>query len=97
MYANLVRDGVYEEWDKLERAVENKKRTAKVIGDGGLSDILNDEGYQSSAETSEKKLSSLTSAMETLRTEGKLTAEQMRDLQEEFPDVTNFTTDTIGK
>jgi len=39
----------------------------------------------------------LTGALETLRTEGSLTAEQMRDLQEEFPDMTDFSEEGISK
>jgi len=45
-----------------------------------LSDLLNDESYQTSAEKSASNLSSLTGALETLRTEGSLTAEEMVNL-----------------
>ena len=83
-----------QEWiDKYREAQEKAK---EIAPDGTLSSIFNDENYQSAAEGYEKKLSSLTGALETIRTEGKLTAEQMRDLQEEFPDMTDFSKEAIS-
>ena len=95
-YADLVKDGVYKTWEDLQKAFNEKKRTKEIKPDGTLSFIFNDESYSSAVEGFEKHLSSLTGALETIRTEGKLTAEQMRDLQEEFPDLTDFSEKAIG-
>jgi len=88
-------------WEQLADAIEKAKKAMSEVSDikpdGTLSDIFNDENYKSSVETNEKKLSSLTSALETLRSEGTLTSEAMRDLQEEFPNLTDFTTEGLSK
>lgn len=81
----------------LEWIDQYQNKLADIKPDGTLSDIFNNESYQSNVEGYEKKLSSLTSALETLRTEGSLTSEQMRDLQEEFPSLIDFTTEGLQK
>ena len=83
--------------DIIERAKKELESTNKETKDGNLFDIFGDENYQANVENYKKNLSSLTSALETLRTEGKLTAEQMRDLQEQFPDLTDFSISGISK
>ena len=60
-----------------------------------IATLLNDESYKESAEKSASNLSSLTGALETLRAEGQLTAEEMVNLQNSFPDLTEFTTESI--
>jgi len=86
-------------WEQLADAIEKAKKAMSEVSDikpdGTLSDIFNDESYKSSVESNEKSLSSLTSALETLRSEGTLTAESMRDLQEEFPSLTDFTSEGL--
>jgi len=83
--------------DAIHKYQEESKKAQETTEDATLSSIFSDESYQSAAEGYEKKLTSLTSALETLRTEGSLTAEQMRDLQEEFPDMTDFSEEGISK
>ena len=81
----------------LEWIDQYQNKLADIKPDGTLSDIFKNESYQSNVEGYEKSLSSLTSALETLRTEGSLTSEQMRDLQEEFPSLTDFTSEGLQK
>lgn len=92
--------GTIKSWEQLTDVIQKAKdkmaEIPEVEKDGTLSSIFSDENYQSAAEGYEKKLTSLTSALETLRTEGSLTAEQMRDLQEEFPDMTDFSKEAIS-
>lgn len=95
IYADLARDGVYKTWEELQKAFEDTKKKKEIQKDGTLSDLLNDESYQSFAETASSNLSSLTGALETLRTEGSLTAEEMVNLQNSFPDLTEFTSEAI--
>ena len=84
-----------QEWiDKYKQTQEDAK---KIASEGTLSDLFNDETYKDTADNYEKKLSSLTSALSSIREEGELTAEQMRDLQEEFPSLTDFSEETIGQ
>jgi len=77
--------------DVIKRLTE----APKELGDGVLSDIFNNEEYKANAETYEKNLSSISTALQTLRTDGKLTAEAMRDLQESFPNLTDFSFESL--
>ena len=95
IYADLVRDGVYETWEELQKAFEDAKKQKAPDSTDTLATLLNDESYKESAEKSASNLSSLTGALETLRTEGQLTAEEMVNLQNSFPDLTEFTTESI--
>ena len=61
--------------------------------EGVLSDLFGDENYQKMAEQYESNISSVTGALETLRTQGQLTAEEMAKLQEAFPDFFKSTDD----
>ena len=61
--------------------------------EGVLSDLFGDENYQKMAEQYESNISSVTGALETLRTQGRLTAEEMAKLQEAFPDFFKSTDD----
>ena len=58
-----------------------------------LKTLLSDETFKSDVDYAnyEGNLSSLTSALETLRTEGSLTAETMVSLQKSMPSLTDFT------
>lgn len=94
-YASLVRTGIYKTWEELQEAFENAKKEKDIEKDGTLQDLFNDESYQTNAEQYEKSLSSLTSALETMRNEGKLSASAMKDLQEEFPNLTDFSEEAI--
>ena len=93
--------GTINSWEQLleqiQKAKDEMKETPETKPEDTLSSIFNDEVYKEKAETYEKNLSSLQSALETLRTDGKLTAEAMRDLQEEFPEMTDFSYDNIAK
>lgn len=88
-------------WDdliaKIQEAKEEMTSTPEVEKTDTLNDLFNNENYSSAAEGYEKKLSSLTGALENIRSEGKLTAEQMTALQEEFPDMTDFSEEAIGE
>lgn len=95
IYADLVRDGVYKTWEELQKAFEDAKNQKAPESTDTLSTLLNSEDYKSFAETASSNLSSLTGALETLRTEGSLTAEEMVNLQNSFPDLTEFTTKSI--
>ena len=72
-----------------------KAKRDEVKKEDGLVDILNNEGYSESAEKFKTNLSTLSSALETLRTDGKLTAETMKELQESFPNLTDFSLESI--
>lgn len=72
-----------------------KAKRDEVKKEGGLVDILNNESYSESAEKFKTNLSTLSSALETLRTDGKLTAETMKELQESFPNLTDFSLESI--
>ena len=89
-----------ESWQDLinliQKAKEEMEKTPELEKDGTLSSIFIDEQYQVEAEKHEKHLSSLTGALSTLREEGTLTAEAMKNLQEEFPDLTEFSKESIG-
>lgn len=74
----------------VTKKMEEAKKASKIEPQDTLIDIFNDETYKTNAEEYEKKLTSLTGALKTIREEGTLTAEAMRDLQEEFPDLTDF-------
>ena len=76
--------------EKLEAEQEIEKT-------GTLSDILGNEEFKTRAEGYESNLSSLTSALQTLRDEGSLTAETMKDLQSKWPDMTDFSEKGIQK
>ena len=92
--AELVRKKHYETIEQLESDLE-KDYTPKPTDT--LADVLNDESYKETAETASSHLSTLTSALETLRTEGHLTAETMVELQNAFPDLTEFTTESLNE
>jgi len=89
-----------DSWEELaeviQRAKDKMSEAPELEKDGTLLSILNDEDYSSKAETYEKNLSSLTSALETIRTEGKLTAEQMKELQETIPNITDFSKESLS-
>lgn len=91
--AELVRKKHYETIEQLESDLE-KDYTPKPTDT--LSDVLNDESYKETAEAASSHLSTLTGALETLRTEGHLTAETMVELQNSFPDLTEFTTESLN-
>lgn len=76
----------YESFSDFVDAIQKKIASRpKIEKDGTLSALFSDETYKESSEAVEKRLSSLTTALESIRSEGKLTAEQMRDLEKEFP------------
>jgi len=92
----LVKEGAYKTWDGLKAAFEDAKSTKPIESTDTLSDLFGDESYKDSASEYESKLSSLAGALETLRNEGSLTAEEMVKLQNTFPDLTEFTTESIS-
>ena len=72
-----------------------------VVNEDTLATLFGDEAYKESSEKYASNLSSITGAMETIRTEGQLTAEQMKELQDTFPDlfksIDDFSFDNLGK
>ena len=74
----------YQEVDKIQKT-------------GTLGDILNNENFKENVEGYESNLSSLTSALQTLRDEGQLTADTMKDLQSHWSDMTDFSERGIQK
>lgn len=89
--AKLMKEKVYDTWDDLYKAIQEKtKEDSKTKKEGILSDVFGNAEYQDKAESYEKALSSLSSALQDLQNNGKLTAETMRDLQEQFPNLTDF-------
>jgi hypothetical protein len=61
-----------------------------------LSDLFANEQYSEDSSKFESKLSSINSALDSLRENGKLTSEEMKTLQESFPDLTEFTEAAIS-
>ena len=92
--SNYILENVHATFDKMMRYI---KDGVKDTPTDTLSSLFGDESYQKNTEGYEKKLSSLTGALETLRSEGRLTAEAMRDLQEEFPNLTDFSEAGLSK
>jgi len=80
----------------LEKYKEARKEIQKVEPTDNLSSIFNDEGYAEKAQSFETSLSSLTGALESLRENGTLTADEMKTLQDSFPDLTEFTEKAIS-
>lgn len=97
IYADLVKDGVYNTWEELQKAFEDTKKKSTPEREDTLATLFGSEDYKADAEKYESNLSTLSSALETLRTEGSLTAEEMTNLQESFPDLTEFTTDALNE
>jgi len=61
-----------------------------------LSDIFNDASYKENTEEISSNISTISSSLETLRNNGKLTAEEMMKLQESFPDMTEFSEEALS-
>lgn len=97
IYADLVKDGVYKTWEELQKAFEDTKKKSTPEKEDTLATLFGSEDYKADAEKYESNLSTLSSALETLRTEGSLTAEEMTNLQESFPDLTEFTTEALNE
>lgn len=81
----------------IDRAKKAMVESTDIAKEGVLSDIFNGELYQSNVEGYEKRLTSLTGALDSLRTDGRLTAEAMMELQESFSDLTDFSIEGISK
>lgn len=91
---SLLGEKTYTSFETLRNEISKKR---EINPQDTLFDIFNDASYKEKTEEYEKKLSSLSGALKTIREEGTLTAEAMRDLQEEFPNLTDFTTEGIGQ
>ena len=97
IYSDLVKDGVYDTWDDLQTAFNKTKKKLASEKDGTLATLLGDESYKESAEKYRSTISTITSAMETLRSEGTLTGEEMTSLREAFTDFgENITLDDLS-
>lgn len=79
--------------DKLKGWLKKEYQPAL---DGSLSDIFNDASYKENTEEISSNISTISSSLETLRNNGKLTAEEMMKLQESFPDMTEFTEEALS-
>lgn len=93
LYADLVRTGSYDTWEQLQKDfLEQKRRVYESDKTHTLADVLNDEIFKSDVDYNgyESKLSALSSALETLRNEGQLTADTMVSLQQSMPYLTDF-------
>ena len=96
VYAEGKMDFKGNNFEQLLKYIETLNAEQAGHPDGVLSEVFNDEGYKEKAETFEKAASSLSSSMDTIRQNGKLTADEMRDLQEDFPDLTDFSYDGLS-
>lgn len=74
-----------------------KQKELKAEATDTLVDVFNKEDYKENAQQYESNLSSTTSALEKLRSEGSLTADEMVKLQQSFPDLTDFSYEGISK
>lgn len=57
------------------------------VGTQTLSDVLNDETFQTDTSKTESHISALSSALDNFRESGELTTEQLHDLQKEVPEL----------
>lgn len=96
VYAEGKMDFKGKDFEQLLKYIETLNAEQAGNPEGVLSEVFNDEGYKKNAETYEKAASTLSSSMDTIRQNGKLTAEEMRDLQEDFPDLTDFSYDGLS-
>lgn len=90
-----------ENWGQLleviKKANEEMSKTPPEVKDGTLQGLFNDEDYQKDAEKYSKNLDTLSSSLQTIREEGTLSADSMKDLQEAFPDLTEFTEEALNE
>lgn len=77
------------------KKVQSRTKNIKTTNTGTLSDVINDENYQDKSKEYESGLSSLSTALEKLRTDGKLTADELLSLQNTFSDLTDFTSRSL--
>ena len=80
----------------LEKLKKWLEKEYQPVFDGTLSDIFNDASYKENTEEISSNISTISSSLETLRNNGKLTAEEMMKLQESFPDMTEFTEEALS-
>ena len=62
-------------------------RKEEGIGTQTLTDVLNDETFQTDTSKTESHISALSSALDNFRESGELTTEQLHDLQKEVPEL----------
>ena len=81
--------------------IEELKGALKPEQDSSLTELFNNEDYKTAAEGYEKNISSLTSALKTLREEEELSKDARKELQDQFPDMfkslEDFNEENIGQ
>ena len=82
-------------WNQFQKLIDNSKKD--IPKDGILSDIFNDEVYKENVEKYKSNLSSVTTALQNLKSEGSINPEDKMGLQELFPDLTDFSYEGISK
>ena len=92
-------DATKGSFEDLIQWIENKQNELKNVtkeATGTLQDLFNDEGYQTNSAKYKEDISTLNTALESMRENGHLTAEEMTNLQESFPDLTDFSEEAIS-
>lgn len=82
--------------DLINVIKELQMATPEIEKTGTLADLFNNEDYKEKASTFESQISSVNSVLDSLRENGELTSEEMKTLQESFPDLTEFTEAAIS-
>ena len=96
-FSILNEDNTYSTWEDLLAYLDKfREKEEEIAKNGTLGQIFQDPTYQNDIEGYEKKLSSLTGALQTIRDEGSLTADAMKTLQESFPALTDFSFESIS-
>ena len=72
-----------------------REKQAELAKDGTLAEIFADGTYKDDVSDYSSNLTTLVSSLEKLRTGGALTAEEMTNLEESFPDMTEFTQEVL--
>ena len=90
--AGEFENGLPETFEKLVKEINEfiAKNPDIETAKDTLSDLFTNEDYKENASNYESKLSSANTALESLRENGELTADEMKTLQEAFPDLTEF-------
>ena len=84
-------------WEYIAPYINGEKTARKLRKEGTLEEIIKDESFKSLTDDFEKKVSSLTGAIQTLRENGKLTDDEMADLFNEFPSLASKVAEAGGK
>lgn len=76
-----------KDYDQLIAKINELREVSEEAGAATLSDVLNDETFQTDTSKTESHISALSSALDNFRESGELTTEQLHDLQKEVPEL----------